>query len=139
MGYGQLRSTKLCSEGEFEAAIAAADDELVLQPDEPEAHFNRGQALAALDRFGEAVAAYERALGMDASGSMLDPEALDDELFFALRRDAERRALGQDRPGAVARVRHYLALLPAGRHVADVPKWVDKLNGVETVWTRDRA
>jgi hypothetical protein len=29
--------------------------------------------------------------------------------------------------------------LPGGRHVDDVPKWLDKLDGKEAVWVRDRA
>jgi tetratricopeptide (TPR) repeat protein len=137
MGYGQLRSRKLCAEGHFEEAVAAADAELAAEPDEPEAYFNRGQALAGLDRFEEAAADYARALGMDASASALDPEAVDDELFFALRRQAER--LAANRPEAVAALERYLAILPAGRHVDDVPKWIDKLSGKEAVWVRERA
>jgi tetratricopeptide (TPR) repeat protein len=137
MGYGQLRSRKLCTEGSFEEAIAPREAEIAAEPDEPEAYFNRGQALAALDRFAEAAADYERALRMDASASALDPEAVDDELFFALRRQAE--ALAGDLTTAVATLGRYLESLPAGRHVDDVPKWIDKLNGKETVWVRDRA
>jgi tetratricopeptide (TPR) repeat protein len=136
MAYGQLRSRKLCAEGRFEEAIAAAGAELAADPGEPEAHFNRGQALAGLERFEEAVAEYQRALAMDASASALDPEAADDELFFALRRQAE--VLAADRPAAIATLGRYLTILPAGRHVDDVPKWIDKLTGVEAVWTRER-
>jgi tetratricopeptide (TPR) repeat protein len=137
MAYGQLRSTKLCTEGRFEEALAAAVAESALDPTEPEALFNQGQALAGLERFAEAAAAYERALGLDASASAVDPEAVDDELFFALRRQAER--LAADRVAAVSAIGRYLTILPEGRHVDDVPKWIDKLTGVETVWFRDRA
>jgi tetratricopeptide (TPR) repeat protein len=137
MGYGQLRSTKLCAEGRFEEALAAAAAERAADPAEPEASFNEGQALAGLERFEEAAAAYERALAMDASASALDPEAADDELFFALRRRAEQ--LAGDRAAAVAALGRYLTILPAGRHVEDVPKWIDKLSGVEAVWVRERA
>ena len=136
MGYGQLRSRKLFTEGLYDEAITAAGSEIALEPGEPEAYFNRGQALAALDRFAEAAADYARALGMDASASALDPEAVDDELFFALRRQAE--GLAGDRALAVATLRRYLELLPEGRHVEDVPKWIDKLSGKEAVWIRDR-
>jgi len=137
MSYGQLRSRKLCDEGRFDEAIAAAGAELVAAPDEPEAYFNRGQALAALDRFDEAAADYQRALRLDASESALDPEAVDDELFFALRRQAERQAT--DRAAAVATLARYLEILPAGRHVADVPKWIDKLEGREAIWVREKV
>ena len=137
MGYGELLSRKLCSAGQFTEAIAAATAEIKAEPEEPEAYFNRGQALAALERYEEAAADYERALGMDASASALDPEAVDDELFFALRRQAE--GLVANRAAAVATLGRYLEILPEGRHVADVPKWIDNLNGVESVWVRDRA
>ena len=138
MSYGQLRSRKLCTEGRFDEAIEAAASEIAVEPGEPESFFNRGQALAGLERFAEAVADYERALRMDGSGSSLDPEAVDDELFFALRRQAETLA-PSDRVAAVAVLGRYLEVLPEGRHVADVPKWIDKLNGKEVVWVRERA
>jgi tetratricopeptide (TPR) repeat protein len=137
MGYGQLRSRKLVTEGRFEEAVSAATAELAADPAEPEAYFNRGQALAAQDRFAEAAADYERALGMDASASALDPEAVDDELFFALRRQAE--GLAANRAEAVATLGRYLEVLPEGRHVADVSKWIDKIDGKETVWFRERV
>src|ERR671938_380327 len=50
---------------------AGANREIEAQPDEPEAWFNRGQALAGLGRFAEAADDYERALGLDASASGL--------------------------------------------------------------------
>jgi tetratricopeptide (TPR) repeat protein len=137
MGYGQLRSRKLVTEGRFAEAIAAATTELAAEPDEPEAYFNRGQALAGEGRFAEAAADYERALGMDAGASALDPDAVDDELFFALRRQAEE--LAGNRVEAVATLGRYLEVLPEGRHVADVSKWIDKLNGKETLWFRERV
>jgi tetratricopeptide (TPR) repeat protein len=132
MSYGQLPSTALVAAGRFDEAVAAAEAEAAAQPGDPEPLYNRGQALAGLGRFGEAAADYERALGLDASGSALDPDALDDELFFALRSDAVARRDS-------APLQRYLAILPAGRHVSDVPKWLDKLAGVEPVWYRDRA
>jgi tetratricopeptide (TPR) repeat protein len=137
MGYGQLRSRKLVAEGRYEEAVASATAELTADPTEPEAHFNRGLALAGQGRFVEAAADYERALAMDASASALDPEAVDDELFFALRRQAE--TLAANRVEAIAVLGRYLEVLPEGRHVADVSKWVDKLEGREAVWFRERV
>jgi tetratricopeptide (TPR) repeat protein len=137
MGYGQLRSRKLVAEGRFGEAVAAASAEIAADATEPEAYFNRGQALAGEGRFAEATADYERALGMDASASALDPEAVDDELFFALRRQAEE--LKATPVEAVATLGRYLEILPEGRHVADVSKWIDKLSGREAVWFRERA
>lgn len=137
MGYGQLRSRKLVEEGRFAEAIAAAVSEIAADPAEPEAFFNRGQALVGEGRFAEAAADYERALGMDASASALDPEAVDDELFFALRRQAEE--MKGTPVEAVATLGRYLEVLPEGRHVTDVSKWIDKLSGREALWFRERA
>src|SRR5207247_2806223 len=106
-------------------------------PPEPEANFNRAQALAALGRFPEAAADYERALALDASASGLDPDAADDELFFALRNLAVTQ---KDRPAeAIATLERYRRLLPSGRHVDDIKTWVDHINGVEVVWVRETA
>jgi tetratricopeptide (TPR) repeat protein len=131
MRYGQLRSSMLCAAGRFEEALAAASEEAATEPHDPEPLFNRGQALAGLERFAEAAADYQRALALDPSESALDPEALDDELFFALRSEAVRQA----DPDVL---RRYAAILPAGRHLDDVKKWVDKLSGIEAVWVRER-
>ncbi|HEX3697434.1 MAG TPA: tetratricopeptide repeat protein [Polyangia bacterium] len=137
MTYGALLSSKLISEGKFQEAVEAASQEISLQPDEPEAYFNRGQARVGMDQLAQAVADYQRALTMNASDSAMDPEAVDDELFFALRTLATQR---QDDPAAsVATLREYVSMLPHGRHVEDVAKWIDKLRGVETVWYRERA
>ena len=137
MSYGALFSSKLVLEGRFDEAVLAATSEIVIQPDEPEAYFNRAQALAALERFDDAVADYEKALSMDDSASSVDPETIDDELFFALRSAA---ASQKDDPAAAARmIERYRAILPEGRHLDDIGKWVDSFNGVETVWYRERA
>jgi tetratricopeptide (TPR) repeat protein len=137
MTYGALASAVLVAECRFEEAITEASREIVAQPDEPEAYFHRGQALAAMGRFEEAAADYERALALDASASGMDPEAADDELFFALR----SLALAQKaRPAeALATLERYRRLLPEGRHLADIKTWTDHINGVEVVWVRESA
>jgi tetratricopeptide (TPR) repeat protein len=137
MTYGALFSTQLVRDGRFSEAIETATREIAAQPDEPEAFFNRGQALAGLDRFEEAAADYQRALALDDSASSVDPETIDDELFFALRSAAERRK--SDPPAAIAVLERYRQILPQGRHVEDIAKWRDAFNGVETVWYRDRV
>jgi tetratricopeptide (TPR) repeat protein len=137
MTYGALASTELVAECKFAEAIIQASKEVAAQPDEPEAYFNRGQALAALGRFAEAADDYQRALGLDASSSGLDPEAADDELFFALRNMAMAQ---KDRPAeALATLERYRAVLPAGRHLEDFKTWTDHINGVEVVWVRESA
>ena len=137
MTYGALFSTQLVRDGRFSEAIETATREIATQPDEPEAFFNRGQALAGLDRFEEAAADYQRALALDDSASSVDPETIDDELFFALRSAAER--CKSDPAAAIAVLERYRQILPGGRHVDDIAKWRDAFNGVETVWYRDRV
>jgi len=137
MTYGALASTEFVAESRFEEALTQATQEIAAQPGDPEAYFNRGQALAGLGRYDEAVADYERALSLDASASGLDPEAADDELFFALR----NMALGaKDRPAEALQIlERYRRVLPQGRHVEDIKKWADHINGVEVVWVRESA
>lgn len=137
MTYGALHSTKMVNDGRFAEAVARASQEIATMPDEPEAYFNRGQAYAGLGRWEEAVDDYARALAMDASASAVDPAAIDDELFFALR----SQAVGQKaRPEeAVATIERYRTLAPEGRHLEDVAKWIAHVNGVEEVWYRDRV
>jgi len=137
MSYGGLMSSKLVREGRFDEAVAAATSEIRLQPDEPDAYFQRGQARAALGLLEDAVNDYKQALTLDSSGSTLDPENVDDELFFALRSLADSQKA--DAKAAAATIARYAAILPNGRHLEDIAKWVDKFNGVETVWYRDRA
>jgi tetratricopeptide (TPR) repeat protein len=137
MTYGALASTELVAECKFEEALAQADKEIAAQPSEPEAYFNRGQALSGLARFAEAASDYERALSLDASASGLDPDAADDELFFALRNLA--LTLKEQPAEAVATLERYRRVLPEGRHVDDIPKWVNHINGVEEVWVRESA
>ena len=137
MTYGALASTELVAECKFEQAIAQACAEIAAAPDEPEAYFNRGQALAGLGRFGEAATDYERALALDASASGLDPEAADDELFFALRNIAVSQK--DHPPDALATLERYRRVLPNGRHVDDIKTWTDHVNGVEVVWVRETA
>jgi tetratricopeptide (TPR) repeat protein len=137
MTYGALASTQLVAACNFEGAIAQASAEIAAQPDEPEAYFNRGQALVGLGRFAEAAADYEHSLSLDASASGLDPEAADDELFFALRNVAVSQ---KDRPDeAKATLERYRRVLPAGRHLDDIQKWANHIDGVEEVWVRESA
>ncbi len=136
MIYGALLSSKLVADGRYTDAVEAATSEMVTQPDEPEAYFNRGQALAGLERFEEAIADYEKALSLDDSASSVDPETIDDEIFFALRRAADARRSDPER--AVQTLERYRQVLPNGRHLDDIGKWTDAFNGVETVWYRER-
>jgi tetratricopeptide (TPR) repeat protein len=137
MTYGELPSAALVARGRFEEAVAAAADELRAAPNDPEVYFNRAQAHAGLGRLAEAVADYETALGMDAAGSALDSETLDDELFDALRGLAlERRG---DPAAARRTLERYRELLPEGRHLPDLARWLEHLEGKEAIWRRERV
>jgi tetratricopeptide (TPR) repeat protein len=137
MTYGALASTQLVNSGRFDDAVARASAEIVAMPDEPEAYFNRAQALAALSRWEEAVADYEAALRLDPGASGLDPAAVDDELFFALRTVAVSRKA--DPSAALATLDRYAQLLPQGRHIDDLRTWSDHINGIDPLWYRDRV
>jgi len=137
MTYGSLFSTKMIGDGRFDEAVGAATREIEAQPSDPEAYFNRAQALAGLERFEEAVADYQRSLSLDDRESGLDPEIVDDELFFALRSLATSRKA--EPAEAIRIIERYREILPEGRHLDDIDKWIDSFNGVETVWYRDRV
>jgi tetratricopeptide (TPR) repeat protein len=137
MTYGALASTELLADGNFHEAIARASAEIANDPGDPEPYFNRGQAHAGLGQFEQAANDYQRALAMDASASGVDAEAVDDELFFALRSMAVAR---KDRPAeALAALDRYRQVLPEGRHLDDIKTWADHINGVEVVWVRETA
>jgi predicted O-linked N-acetylglucosamine transferase (SPINDLY family) len=53
--------------GDLAAALEAYDQLLARAPNVPDLHFNRGVALAQLQRFSEALAAYNRALKLDGN------------------------------------------------------------------------
>jgi tetratricopeptide (TPR) repeat protein len=138
MSYGSLFSSKMIAEGRFDEAFDTATHEIEAQPTDPETYFNRAQALAGLERFEEAVADYERSLALDPIESGLDPEIVDDELFFALRSLATARSK-TDRAAAIETIERYREILPEGRHLDDIAKWIDSFNGVETVWYREKV
>lgn len=137
MTYGALFSTKLVADGKYDEAVTRATQEIASDPAEPEARFNRAQALVGLGRLEEAIADYTHALSLDSSDSSLDPAQVDDELFDALRTLA--LAHKADRALALATLERYRAIVPEGRHVGDIAKWADHVNGIETVWYRDTA
>src|SRR4051794_15684911 len=125
MTYGALASTELLAECKFEEALAQASKEIAAQPHEPEAYFNRGQALAGLGRFLEAAAAHERALSLDAGASGWAPAAPADGLFCAL--PTVPMALKDGPADAVAALGRYRQIRPAGRHIEDLKTWSDHI------------
>ncbi|MBC8132931.1 MAG: tetratricopeptide repeat protein [Deltaproteobacteria bacterium] len=140
MAYGSLFSTKLIADGRFQEAVETAEREIATAPHDPEPYFNRGRALAGLERWEAAVEDYTGALQRDADASAVDPAEIDDELFFALRQWAvSERDQSKDVPRALAVLDRYQGICPQGRHTADLDTWRDHLRGVETVWIRERV
>lgn len=136
MSYGALASTELLTHGRFEEALTKTESEARLLPEEPQVLHNRGLALAGLGRLGEAIDAYAAALVLDASASAMDADALDDDLFDALRELAARENNGGS---AATHLDRYTTLLPAGRHLGDVTLWRERLAGKPEVWRRERS
>jgi tetratricopeptide (TPR) repeat protein len=88
------RATVRFRQGEPEAALHDLDHALALR-DDPEIRFNRGRILETLERRGEAIADYGRALSLGAAA----PEAIQRRLDHCLGR--EREAHGQPATPAV--------------------------------------
>lgn len=124
--YGMSRAAVLNDAGEFEAAVQAATEEIAREPHNSEHLWDRGSALASLERYDEAVADFERAKVVDAKTSVLDDDMLDDAYFSALLGAA--RALA-DVPAGCAKLERYVTLYPAGRHVQDMSDWQKRLRG----------
>lgn len=124
--YGKSRASVLIDAGEFEAAVQVATEEAAREPDNSEHLWDRGSALAALERYDEAVRDFERAKQLDAETAVLDDDMLDDAYFSALLGAA--RADGDIEAGC-ARLERYRALFPSGRHASDVGDWQKRLRG----------
>jgi tetratricopeptide (TPR) repeat protein len=124
--YGKSRAAVLIDANEFEAAAQAATEEMAREPHNSEHLWDRGSALASLERYDEAVADFERAKVVDAKTAVLDEDMLDDAYFSALLGAA--RALGDVAAGC-AKLERYLTLYPSGRHVQDMSDWQKRLRG----------
>jgi tetratricopeptide (TPR) repeat protein len=124
--YGKSRAAVLLDAGEFESAVQAASDEIAREADNSEHRWDRASALAALERYDEAVTDFERAKELDARTAVLDDDMLDDAYFSALLGAA--RALG-DVVAGCAKLERYRERFPSGRHLGDVDDWQKRLRG----------
>ncbi len=95
-----LLATLRLQQGDAANALRLANATIARRPDVADAHANRGSALQAMERFGEAAHAFRRAIE-------LQPEAahFHYNLGNALRADG-------DKPGAVATYRKAIELVP---------------------------
>lgn len=95
-----LLSTLRLQQGNPEGALALAERVIALMPDAADAHSNKGSALQALERFGEAAAAFRAAIGHAPGGAHLHYN-----LGNALR-------AADDKAGAVRAYRRAVKLMP---------------------------
>ena len=88
----RLLGTAECQLGDLEAGARLLGEALEIAPDQPAAHYNRGNALKGLGRLEAAIASYDRAIALrpgDASAQLNRGVAL-----FELGRFAEALASG---------------------------------------------
>ena len=124
--YGMSRAAVYNEAGEFEAAVQAATEELGREPENSEHWCDRATAYAALERYDEAVADFERAREADRKTAVLDDDMLDDGYFSALLGAARATA---DVAAGCAKLERYVTLFPSGRHVQDMSDWQKRLRG----------
>lgn len=85
------RARLLAELGDYEAALASADEALAREPNYGPIHWRRGEWLLALERVDEAQAAFERAASVDPA----NPAARWGLARVALERGDARRALDE--------------------------------------------
>ncbi len=124
--YGQSRAAVLNDAGEFEEALAAANEALGREPDNSEHVWDRATALAALERYDEAVGELERAKALDTVTAVLDDDVLDDAYFSALLAAARAE---EDVAAGCARLSRYRTVFPSWRHLGDAEDWQKRLRG----------
>lgn len=125
--YGVTFAQKLLQRGDYEQAVAAAEQHAAQDPQNPEPFHDRARALAALLRFEAAVADYARAVELDRTEAVLPDWEVDDGLFSTVVAwgqalsdvDAKLRALGR-----------YKEILPQGSHRAEAEEWSLRFRGL---------
>ncbi|MDB4966123.1 MAG: hypothetical protein JWN44_1812 [Myxococcales bacterium] len=124
--YGMSRASVFNEAGEFEAALEASTQEITRESDNAEHYWDRASALSSLERYDEAVAEFERAKLVDTKLGVLDDDMLDDAYFSALLGAARQE---KDIETGCEKLRRYLTVFPAGRHVTDTDEWQRRLRG----------
>jgi len=134
--YGMSRAAVYNEAGEFEAALQAASEELAREGENSEHWWDRATALAALERYDEAVADFEHAQDADKKTAVLDDDMLDDAYFSALLGAARAAA---DVSAGCARLGRYATRFPSGRHVSDAGDWQKRLRGeLKSTFVKER-
>jgi hypothetical protein len=129
---------KRLSEGQPAAALEEADRAAARDADDPEPQLDRAQALSALGRWAEAVAAIETCRALDAAARVVDDALVDDTLFSTLVAWAQSTAATKDVEQAVAIISRYRSILEGGTHAGEVATWIDRLRGRHETWVKAR-
>ncbi len=137
MTYGQSFAMKRLEDGHPEEALGLADKAILADAADPEPQLDRAQALVALGRFADAVAAIETCRALDAKARVIDDALLDDTLFSALVAWAQELAAA-DVERAVATLARYSKILPDGTHADELVTWTDRLRGRRETWAKAR-
>jgi tetratricopeptide (TPR) repeat protein len=126
--YGMSFAKKHIEDGDYEAAITSATEEIEGGNVGPEPLFDRGTAYELSERYAEAVEDFERAIARNRAEKELDPFVLDDAYFSAALAAARAEAKSA-LPRALARLDQYRALCPDGAHVEESKDWQKRLKG----------
>jgi hypothetical protein len=119
---------KHIEEGDYEAAIASATEEIEGGNKGPEPLFDRATAYELAERFAEAVVDFELAIQKNLAEKELDPFVLDDA-YFSASLAAARAEAKADLPKALGRLDRYREVLADGAHVAESRDWQRRLRG----------
>jgi len=132
--YGRTFAAELNDKGKHQEAIESASQMIDKDADNPEHWYDRAIANVALGRHADAVGDVERAMVVDKRAMVLDDDELDDMLWSSLL--AVARGEGES---GTARLDHYVQVVPAGRHVAEVGDWKRRLRGeLKSDWVKAR-
>jgi tetratricopeptide (TPR) repeat protein len=126
--YGRSAASVHIDNGDYEEAVAAATEAIEREPEYSEHWFERASALAWLERYGESLGDFERALLLDRKTQVLEEDVVDDAYFSALLGAARAEATSDVARGC-ATLERYRGQFPDGRHVVDVGEWQERLRG----------
>lgn len=139
--YGVTFAQKHLQRGDYEKAVAAAEQHAQQDPESPEPFHDRARALALLGRHEEAVADYARAIERDRAEQLLQDWEVDDGLFSTVLAWAQGAAGAA--PGAAEEqlriLSRYRELLPAGNHLQEAEEWSLRFRGLlKTTFVKPR-
>jgi tetratricopeptide (TPR) repeat protein len=121
-------AAELLDKGQYDEAVVAASSAIEAEKANPEPFADRAAAYDGLERYAEAVGDLEKALALNATAKVLDPDNLDDAFFSALVGAAKLEA-ETSVDAAVALLARYREVLPKGRHVQDSEDWRRRFRG----------